>query len=89
MMESEVQAAMRAGSTSEPTLRAILFSQRINQWNSGPLVRPWELDDLPDEFLMAYEALFTSMRQVKQKANMEKYFLEARRKHPTYRKYVN
>ena len=89
MMEAEVQAVLKTGTTTEPTLRAIFLSEQINRRHNGPLVTPWRLDDVPEDFLDAYAALSSVARDTVQRKRLETPFILARRKHPTYRKYVH
>ena len=84
-----MQEAIRTGVTTEPTLRAIFLSEQINRRNAGPLVKPWELDDVPDEFLIGYQAIFSQVKRTQQQNKFESVFRDARRRHPSYRKYVN
>lgn len=46
--------------TDEPHLTAILRAQYIHHL-TGHAVWPWEVDDLPDEWLDAYQALAVTM----------------------------
>ena len=84
-----MRAALQTGATTEPTLRCIFLSEDINRRSSGAVVKPWEVDDLPEEFILAYQTLFREIGNQKKKKRMEGLFLDFRRKHPTYRKYVN
>ena len=82
-----MQATMQSGTTADPILRAIFLAESINRRNSGAVIAPWEVDDLPDEWQAAYQALGTVARQTQQKNRMDGFFRSFRQKHPTYRKY--
>jgi hypothetical protein len=66
-------------------LTRILFAQRINKRGGGALVKPWELENVPEDYLTAFRAL-DDMTQNKEPSR-HRYFEDARRKHPSYRKY--
>lgn len=43
--------------TSEPHLAAIFQAKMINQVMGGAFVAPWDVDELPDEWLDVFRAL--------------------------------
>lgn len=45
------------GKTQQEMLVQISRAQRINRAMGGIVVLPWEVDQVPDEWLMAFEAL--------------------------------
>lgn len=47
----------RGKGTDEPHLSSILMAQAINRIMGGALVTPWNLNDLPDDWLDAFSAL--------------------------------
>lgn len=50
-------ALARGEGTGHPLLAAYLLAQRINQAAGGAVVAPWEVDDLPDEWIDAAKGL--------------------------------
>jgi hypothetical protein len=88
MMEEAVQAAFQSGQTTEATLRAIFFSEQINKRNYGAVVKPWEVDELPEEFVLAYQMIFQQIGKTKHKQRYEGLFRDFRQKHG-YRNYLN
>ena len=73
--------------TSNPYLAGILLAQRINSTVGYPLVAPWEVDQLPGDWLDAFMALsdrLPAMRAGKRK--VEDRLAEWRASHPTYGK---
>jgi hypothetical protein len=58
----------------------------INRRSGGGLVKPWEVDEVPEDFVEAYESLNSAaIRQQARDAN-EKLFQDFRRQH-NYRQY--
>lgn len=73
---------------AHPVLNEIGMAKMINQALGGPFVAPWEIDQLPDVFLDAIQALnvdLVAMRRHYQQ--VESHFEHMRREHPTYRKH--
>jgi hypothetical protein len=89
MMVDAVADAVKNGTTSEPTLKAIFLAEAINRRNGGAVIAPWKVFELDDDWLNAYRALGDAARNAKQKQRLDGYFMAARRKHPNYRKYRN
>jgi hypothetical protein len=77
----------RRGLTSDLHLAAILQAQAINRQSGGALVGPWDLDQLPEEWLMAYQELQLLPQKQQEIQRLEAFFDEFERKHPTFRKY--
>lgn len=75
--------------TDHPRWKMIMLAQQINRLSGGALVAPWELEQWPDEWLDAYQILWRGVPQTKYKNPLEHLFLAARRKHPSYRKYLS
>lgn len=48
-----MEALAQGGKTRQGLLAAYLTARRINQAAGGAVVAPWELDDLPDEWIDA------------------------------------
>jgi hypothetical protein len=81
-----VEEARKDGVTRDPMLGAVYLSEYINRRNGGVLVTPWDVDELPDEYVTLYQALQRVDAQAKKKNALESMFTSFRRKHPTYRK---
>ncbi len=45
------------GGTSEPHLAAVYLARMINQQLGGALVGPWDVEDLPEEWLDVFRGL--------------------------------
>ena len=43
--------------TTDPTLGAVLLARRVNLLCGGGIVAPWDVYDLPEEWLQAMEAV--------------------------------
>lgn len=56
----------RKRGTAHPLLSAYLIAQRINRASGGSVIAPWEVDNLPDEWLDAAEMLVDDVRQMAQ-----------------------
>lgn len=58
--------------TDEPHLVAILQAQLVNRLMGGVMVTPWNVDELPNDWLDAFDALvweLPSMREGQAKIN--------------------
>ena len=84
-----MEEAVRTGRTGHPMLAAVSLTRLINQQCGGPVVRPWELDELPDEWIDVFLGLNDASAVRERVERIENMFREFRRKHPTYRKYLN
>ena len=52
------------------------------------MISAWEVDDLPDEFVDACDALVNDLPNMKRgTAKIEEYMAKVRAEHPQYRKY--
>lgn len=72
----------RKRGTTHPLIVAFLAAQRINQAAGGAVISPWELDELPDEWLDAALALTTDLQQIRQGTQqVEKRLAEWRAEH--------
>lgn len=70
-------------------LIAVSMAEYINRRNNGPLVAPWELEQLPDEWLDLYETLRRSEPAPKRRNPLEHVFAQHRADHPSFRKYMS
>lgn len=84
MMDDTVDAALKNKSTADPFLAAIFRAEYINHRAGGAVIAPWEVKDLPDEWLIAYEALQDAPAREAQRKRLEKYHDEFKRNHPQY-----
>jgi hypothetical protein len=77
--------------TSDPLIRAIFFAENVNQRHGGVLVKPWEIDAMPEDFYLAYYEIFRAEQRKNNTAafaaESEKHHADFRREHPTYHKY--
>ena len=77
-----------SGSSTHPEIANIFLAQAINRMSGGVVVRPWEIDDLTEEWKLAFRKLAYDWPQLennvnKQKAEMDRLINQ----HPTFRKY--
>jgi hypothetical protein len=64
-----------------------LIAEKINQRSGGAaLVKPWEVDQVPEDFITAYDAFDIVRRRQRQYEQNEKYFREFRKRFK-YRQY--
>lgn len=58
------------------------MSKLINMYSGGTVVRPWELDDLPDEWVDAYLGLTVHLPAMRaRQERIDKKFSSWRKKH--------
>ncbi len=57
--------ARRRG-TAHPLLKAYLQARQVNQAAGGTVIAPWEVDELPEEWLDAAEALIVETVEMRQ-----------------------
>ena len=80
-------AAARSGNTDHPLISRITLSRMINQALGGAFVAPWEVDELPVEFIDAVIAVATELPQIRSNmGKVEDIKARWRAGHPTYRK---
>ncbi len=78
---------MRAtGATEHPFLARVLLAQKINLL-TGSNVRPWEVDEIPWEWLTAIEVMAGAQQAETAQRKVGTYFDAAMRNHPTFRKH--
>lgn len=66
--------------TSEPHLAAIFQARQINQALGGAFVGPWDVDELPDEWLDAFRGLAVDLPGMREgKAKVEERLVEWRK----------
>jgi hypothetical protein len=65
----------------------ILMAAKINR-RTGAQVKPWEIDDVPDEFLDAFKAFDDVAVRKQSRTVHENLFRKFRKKHG-YRRYLN
>lgn len=77
----------RSGSTTDPLISQITLARIINQALGGPFIAPWEVDDLPNDFIDTVLALEMDLPEMRKRLQtVEAKFADWRAKHPTYRK---
>ena len=60
----------------------------MNMAHGGTVISAWEVDDLPDEFIDACDALVNDLPGMKMgNAKIDAYMAKVRAEHPQYRKY--
>lgn len=74
------------GGTSEPPLIGYILARRINQAAGGTVVAPWEVGQLPDEWIDAATAIIEELPGMQDaRAKVAERIRAWREKHPGYR----
>lgn len=76
----------RSGSTSIPELQQVLLAKNINAVLGGPIVAPWEVNELPDTTIEAILSILRTPAIQHQRAEVEHTLANWRNAHPHYRK---
>jgi hypothetical protein len=66
---------LETGKTSNPYLARIALARMINQASGGAVIAPWEVENLPDDWLDAFRVQASSGQrriEAKQKVNSAK-----------------
>jgi len=85
-MSAALDDLVRKGRTSDPVVQAYFRAQQINQAAGGAVVKPWEVQQLDEEWLVAAEMLTVQLPQRRKQRTMdEQLFQSWRSKHPAYR----
>lgn len=72
--------------TRDSLIARIVTARRINQTVGGLLVAPWELDELPDEWLDAFMGMGSDLASFREgKAKVEDIFSKWRNAHKDYK----
>lgn len=58
-------ALAKGEGTGHPLLVAYLLAQRINQAAGGAVISPWEVNDLPDEWIDAAKGLTSELAELR------------------------
>jgi len=78
----------QTGATDNEMLIKIFKARAVNLAHGGTVVSAWEIDELPEEFVDACDALINDLPNMKKGvAKIDTYMAQARAKHPQYRKY--
>jgi hypothetical protein len=73
--------------TAIPPLVNYLLAQRVNQAAGGAFVAPWDVDQLPDEWLDAAQALTDELPRMRQGRSQAKATVDKWRENsPSYRR---
>lgn len=82
---------MQARQTDDPLIGNIFLAENINLRNGGALVQPWALDNVPEDYRIAYIEIIRAAGSQRETAayaaRSEQFHAAFRRNHPTYRKY--
>ena len=75
------------GGTAEWPVADILAARKFNLMLGGALIAPWQLADIPDEWLMATTMLTDGLPKMRAGfSEIEMLKAKIRSQHPTYRK---
>lgn len=94
MMEAAAREATETRVTQDEIIKTIWFAEIVNRRQGGVLVKPWEVNEMPEDWRDMYMALIEAEQKVaadakvkQSAAKMEHYHADFRRAHPSYRKY--
>ena len=80
-MSAALVEIARANQTSDPLLGAIFLARSINEQVGGALVAPWEVAQLPGDWLDAFSLLRTDLTRMRQNLReFDQYVASWRRK---------
>jgi hypothetical protein len=74
--------------TSHPKLTSIGAARRINLVSGGPVIAPWNVQDLPDDWLDVFDGLSNMQEHEARQKAIERGFEQFRKKNQ-YRSYLN
>jgi len=78
----------QSGATNNEMLIKIFKARAVNMAHGGTVISAWELDELPEEFVDACDALVNDLPNIKRgTAKIDAYMAKVRAEHPQYRKY--
>ena len=70
-------------------IQAVWLAKIINAQSGGTVIAPWEIDQLPEEWLDLLLGIGTDLQQMKEAQDrVDAWFKKTRREHPTYSKLV-
>ncbi len=79
----------KTGQSAHPLIKAIWLARVINQQSGGAVIAPWEVQDVPDEWLDVFKGLEQDLPEMQKVEQKKQSMFEAMRKnHPSYRKYL-
>jgi hypothetical protein len=81
--------AAQKGVTGHDKLRAVQLAKLINLQCGGAIIAPWEIDDLDEEWRDVFYGLAELPALRTNYQAFDRRLAEIRKKHPTYRKYLN
>lgn len=90
-LEAALDEARTNGTTSHTLIGDVWRAQRINRVVGFGMLRPWEIQELDEEWLQVFDGLFELQelreQQKAQTRAAEDAFARVRARHPSYRKY--
>jgi hypothetical protein len=80
--------AAQKGSTAHEKLKAVHLAQLVNLLSGGPVIAPWEVEGLDDEWTAVFEGMSALPKMRESYQAFDRKLEEIRAAHPTYRKYL-
>jgi len=78
----------QSGATDNKMLIKIFKARSVNLAHGGTVISAWDIDELPEEFVDACEALVKDLPNIKKgTAKIDAHMAKVRAEHPQYRKY--
>ncbi len=79
--------SVKKGATTDPHLGRVWRAQRINRYMGGMVVSPWTVDELDEEWVNVFDAIFSAGERHKEQARINGIF-EKWRKSVGYRDWM-
>jgi len=78
----------QTGATDDEMLIKIFKARAVNLAHGGTVISAWDIDELPEEFVDACDALVNDLPNIKKgTAKIDAHMAKVRSEHPQYRKY--
>lgn len=87
-MNEALNEIARTSQTQHTELMAVQRARLINQLSGGPVIAPWEVDQLDEAWLNVFYGLVNLPKRRENYQKFENRLQQRRREHPNYRKYL-
>lgn len=82
-----MQAMSRKGAPEDERIHKLAVAKMVNQSLGGIVITPWEVDDLPQDWIDFFISLNTELpRMTERQLKIDKVFREFEQNHPQYGK---
>jgi hypothetical protein len=89
MIEDALDLAAQSKPISHAKILAVEKARLVNTVCGAPVVTPWDVDQLDDEWLMIFEGLYHLPQRTAAFQSFEEVLKRRRAQHPTFRKYLH